>query len=129
VAVPSSQREAAYSIGATRWEVIRLGVLRYGRSGIFGAAILGLGRAVGETMAVTMVIGGTPGPYVIPTSLLKGGVTLSSLIATEFSEASGLHLSALFGLGLVLFLFALVINVLARLMVWRVFKVTGGSVE
>jgi phosphate transport system permease protein len=129
MAVPSSQREAAYSIGATRWEVVKLGVLRYGRSGIFGAAILGLGRAVGETMAVTMVIGGTPGPYVLPTSLLKGGVTLSSLIATEFGEATGLHLSALFGLGLVLFLFALVINVFARLMVWRVFKVTGGIGE
>ena len=129
MAVPSSQREAAYSIGATRWEVVKLGVLRYGRSGIFGAAILGLGRAVGETMAVTMVIGGTPGPYVLPTSLLKGGVTLSSLIASEFGDATGLHLSALFGLGLVLFLFALVINVFARLMVWRVFKVTGGIAE
>jgi phosphate transport system permease protein len=129
MAVPSSQREAAYSIGATKWEVVRLGVLKYGRSGIFGATILGLGRAVGETMAVTMVIGGVTGPSALPTSLLKGGQTLSSLIATEFGEAGGLHLSALLGLGLVLFLFALVINVFAQLMVSRVFKVTGGTVE
>src|SRR5437660_11978092 len=103
--------------------------MRYRRSGTFEGAILGIGRRVGDTMAVTMVIGGTPGPYVLPTSLLKGGVTLSSLIATEFGDATGIHLSALFGLGIVLFLFALVINVFARLMVWSVFKVSGGIVE
>src|SRR5690348_15832166 len=80
-------------------------------------------------MTVTMVIGGTPGPYVLPTSLFKAGVTLSSLIASEFGDATGLHLSALFGLGLVLFLFALAINIFARVMVWRVFQVTGAIAE
>ena len=131
MAVPSSQREAAYSIGATRWEVVRLGVLNYARSGIFGAAILGLGRAVGETMAVTMVIGNATGPTAIPTSLFKTGATLSSLIAATFNEAEPgtLNISALIGLGLVLFAFALIINVFAQLMVWRVLKVTSGRIE
>jgi phosphate transport system permease protein len=131
MAVPSSQREAAYSIGATRWEVVRTGVLGYARSGIFGATILGLGRAVGETMAVTMVIGNASGPAALPTSLFRQGATMASVIANEFSEAEAgsLHLSALIGIGLTLFLFALVINVFAQLMVWRVLKVRGGSVE
>jgi phosphate transport system permease protein len=129
MAVPSSQREAAYSIGATRWEVVRTGVLGYARSGIFGATILGLGRAVGETMAVTMVIGNAIGPAAVPTSLFKQGATLASVIANEFSEAESLHLSALIGIGLTLFLFALVINIFAQLMVWKVLKVRGGSVE
>jgi phosphate transport system permease protein len=131
MAVPSSQREAAYSIGATRWEVVRTAVLGYARSGIFGATILGLGRAVGETMAVTMVIGNAIGPAAVPTSLFKPGATMSSLIANEFSEADpgSLHLSALIGIGLTLFLFALVINVFAQLMVWKVLKVKGGSIE
>ncbi|NLE04870.1 MAG: phosphate ABC transporter permease subunit PstC, partial [Crenarchaeota archaeon] len=79
--VPDSIREGAYSIGATKWEVIRYWVLSYGRSGIFGAVILGLGRAVGETMAVTMVIGNTTGPHAMPSSLFNPGQTLSSLIA------------------------------------------------
>lgn len=131
LAVPNSQREAAYSLGATRWETVRIGVLNYSRSGIFGAAILGLGRAVGETMAVTMVIGNAIGPAAIPTSLLKAGQTLSSLIANEFNEAdpTTLHPAALIGLGLVLFMFALLINVFAQLLVWRVLKVKKGSVE
>ncbi len=131
MAVPSSQREAAYSIGATRWEVVRTGVLGYARSGIFGATILGLGRAVGETMAVTMVIGNALGPAALPTSLFRQGATMASVIANEFSEAEAgsLHLSALIGIGLTLFLFALVINVFAQLMVWKVLKVRGGSVE
>ena len=130
-AVPDSQREAAYSIGATRWETIRIGVLSYARSGIFGAAILGLGRAVGETMAVTMVIGNTVGPAALPTSLLKGGQTMASLNANEFNEAdpTSLHPSALIGVGLVLFLFALAINIFAQFLVWRVLKVKGGAVE
>jgi phosphate transport system permease protein len=128
MAVPSSQREAAYSIGATRWEVVRTGVLGYSRSGIFGATILGLGRAVGETMAVTMIIGNIPA---LPTSFFQHGATMASVIANEFSEAEpgSLHLSALIGIGLTLFLFALVINVFAQLMVWKVLKVRGGSVE
>jgi phosphate transport system permease protein len=129
--VPSSQREAAYSIGATRWEAVRMGVLSYSRSGIFGAAILGLGRAVGETMAVTMVIGNAIGPAALPTSLFKPGQTMASLIANEFAEAdpATLHPSALIGIGLVLLVFALAINVFAQLLVWRVLKVKAGTVE
>jgi len=131
MAVPDSLREAAYSLGATRWEAIRIGVLNYARSGLFGAAILGLGRAVGETMAVTMVIGNTIGAAALPTSLLKGGQTMASLIANEFNEADpvSLHPSALIGVGLVLFFFALAINVFARLLVSRVLRVKGGAVE
>src|SRR5437867_8697961 len=127
MAFPSSQREAAYSIGATRWEVVRIGVLNYSRSGIFGAAILGLGRAVGETMAVTMVIGNAIGPAAFPGSLFQSGQTLSSLIANEFGEANpgSLLLSSLIGLGLILFAFALIINVFAQLMVWKVLRVKG----
>jgi phosphate transport system permease protein len=130
-AVPSSQREAAYSIGATKWEVVRMGVLSYSRSGIFGAAILGLGRAVGETIAVTMVIGNAVGPGAVPTSLLQPGQTMASLIASEFNGADpgSLHISALIGVGLVLFAFALVINVFAQLMVRKVLRVKGGTVE
>lgn len=130
-AVPSSQREAAYSIGATRWEVMRLSVLSYARSGIFGATILGLGRAVGETIAVTMVIGNAIGPAALPTSLFKSGQTMASLIANEFNEAdpSTLQPSALIGLGLVLFFFALIINLSAQLLVSRVLKVRSGAVE
>ena len=117
-AVPNSQREAMYSLGATNWEVIRKSVLPYARSGIFGATILGLGRAVGETMAVTMVIGNAPR---ITPSLFSAGYTLSAVIANEFTEASSaLYLSALVELGLVLFFVALAINVFARFLVWRI---------
>ena len=130
-AVPSSQREAAYSIGATKWEVVRMGVLSYARSGIFGAAILGLGRAVGETIAVTLVIGNAVGPGAVPTSLFQPGQTMASLIASEFNGADpgSIHISALIGVGLVLFAFALIINVFAQLMVWKVLRVKGGAVE
>ncbi len=130
-AVPNAQREAAYSIGATRWEMTRISVLGYARSGIFGAAILGLGRAIGETMAVTMVIGNAIGPQAIPSSLFRPGQTMSSLIANEFNEAdpTSLHPAALIGVGLVLFMFAIAINVFAQLLVWRVLKIQGGSVE
>ena len=121
-AVPNSQREAMYSLGATNWEVIRRTVLPYARSGIFGATILGLGRAVGETMAVTMVIGNTPR---ITASLFSGGYTLSAVIANEFTEASSpLYLSALVEIGLVLFIVALTINVFARFLVWRITRGT-----
>jgi len=121
-AVPNSQREAMYSLGATNWEVIRRTVLPYARSGIFGATILGLGRAVGETMAVTMVIGNTPR---ITASLFSGGYTLSAVIANEFTEASSpLYLSALVEIGLVLFIVALTINVFARFLVWRLTRGT-----
>jgi phosphate transport system permease protein len=129
MAVPNSQREAAYSIGATKWEVVKIGVLSYARSGLFGAVILGLGRAVGETMAVTMVIGNAVGVAALPTSLFAPGQTMASLIANEFNEASGLHVEALIGVGLILFIFALLINIVAQLLVWRVLKVKGGAIE
>ena len=99
--VPDLQREAAYALGATRWEATRIAVLSYAKKGLFGAVILGLGRALGETMAVTMVIGNTPQ---IAASLFKPGYTLASVIANEFTEATtDLYLQALTGIGLVLF--------------------------
>lgn len=130
-AVPNSIREGAYSIGATRWEMIRNWVLSYGRSGLFGAVILGLGRAIGETMAVTMVIGNTVGPAAIPTSLFKGSQTMSSLIANGFLEATpaSLELPAYIGVGLLLLLLSLAINIIAEIMVSRVFKIKGGAIE
>jgi phosphate transport system permease protein len=129
-AVPDSIREGAYGIGATKWEVIRHWVLSYGRSGIFGAIILGLGRAVGETMAVTMVIGNAVGPNAMPHSLFQPGQTLPSLIANGFLEApSVIEKSAYVGAGLVLLLISLLINVVAHVMVTRVLKVKGGAVE
>lgn len=130
LAVPNSIREGAYSIGATRWEVVSKWVLSYGRSGIFGAIILGLGRAVGETLAVTMVIGNTVGPAAVPTSLLKGSQTMASLIASNVRDASSpLAFSAYIGVGLLLMILALAINVIAQLMVTRLLKVKGGAVE
>lgn len=118
LAVPRSQREAALALGATRWEMIRDAVLPYARSGIIGGIILGLGRALGETMAVTMLIGNRPE---ISASLFAPGYTMASLIANEFSEAtSDAHLSALMGVGAVLFAVTLVVNALARWLVWRV---------
>src|ERR1051326_2037914 len=117
-AVPNQQREAAQALGATRWEVIRLGVLRNARAGIAGAVILGLGRAVGETMAVTMVIGNRPE---IAKSLFAPGYTLASVIANEFSEATGdLYLSSLIEIGLALFIVTIIINALAQLLVWSI---------
>jgi len=131
LAVPNAQREAVYSLGGTKWEVIRVGVFSYVRSGLVAAAILGLGRAVGETMAVTMVIGNTIGAAAIPTSLIKGGQTMASLIANEFNEAdpTSLHPSALIGVGLALFAIALIINIAGQLLVMKVLKVKGGAVE
>ncbi len=130
-AVPNSVREGAYSIGATRWEVTRNWVLNYARSGLFGAVILGLGRAVGETIAVSMVIGNTIGPSALPTSLLKPGQTMSSLILNLFFEATPgtQEFSAILGVGLFLMILAFSINIIARLMVIRVLKVKGGAVE
>jgi phosphate transport system permease protein len=116
--VPQHQREAALALGATRWEMIRLGVLRNARAGIMGGIILGLGRALGETMAVTMVIGNRPE---IAKSLFAPGYTMASVLANEFSEATGdLNLSALIEIGLALFLVTIVVNALARLLVWSV---------
>lgn len=118
MAVPNSQREGVLALGATRWEMIRVGVLRNSRIGIVGAVMLGLGRALGETMAVTMVIGNHPN---ISKSLFAPANTLASVIAGEFTEATGdLYLSALIEIGLALFLVTIIVNAIARLMVWAV---------
>jgi phosphate transport system permease protein len=112
--VPGLQREAAYALGATRWEVTRIAVLSYAKKGLFGAVILGLGRALGETMAVTMVIGNSP-QFV--KSLFAPGSTLASVIANEFTEATtDIHTSALFEIGLVLLGVTVVVNALAQLL-------------
>lgn len=112
--VPGLQREAAYALGATRWEVTRIAVLSYAKRGLFGAVILGLGRALGETMAVTMLIGNAP---YIGWSLFAAGQTLASVVANEFTEATdNLYSSALFEVGLVLLGVTLVVNALARLL-------------
>ena len=112
--VPGLQREAAYALGATRWEVTRIAVLSYAKKGLFGAVILGLGRALGETMAVTMVIGNTPQ---IVKSLFAPGYTLASVIANEFNEATGdLYPSALFEIGLVLLGVTVIVNIIAQLL-------------
>ena len=117
-AVPGSQREAVLALGATRGEMIRMGVLRNARIGIVGSVILGLGRALGETMAVTMVIGNTPQ---IQRSLLSNGASMASVIANEYAEASSdLHLSALTEIGLALFVVTIIVNALARVLVWAV---------
>jgi phosphate transport system permease protein len=129
-AVPASQREAAYSLGATRWETVRTAIFPYAKSGLLGAAILGLGRAIGETILVTMIIGNTIGIAAIPTSLFSQSQTLASLIANEFNEASSsLQLSALIGLGAVLLILTIGINIGARLLVSRMVKVSAGARE
>ena len=118
LAVPNTQREAALALGATRWEAVTTAVLPYARSGIIGAVILGLGRALGETMAVTMLIGNR---HEITASLFSPGYTMAAAIANEFSEAVGdLHLSALAYVAFLLFLVTVVVNAGARLLIWRV---------
>jgi phosphate transport system permease protein len=120
-AVPDTQREAMLALGATRWETIRRAVLPYSRSGLVGAVILGRGRARGETMAVTMVIGNK---YTVTSSLFSPGTTIASKIAGEFGEAVGrTFVASLVELALVLFAVTLVINVVARLLVWRMTSV------
>jgi phosphate transport system permease protein len=116
--IPDTQREAALALGATRWEMIRLAVLPYGRRGVIGAVMLALGRALGETMAVTMVIGNRAD---IALSLFAPGSTMASVIANEFTEATyDLYVQALVEVGLVLLIVTMVVNILARLLVWRV---------
>ena len=125
-AVPASQREAALGLGATRWEAAWTAVVPYARSGILGAIILGLGRALGETMAVTMLIGNR---MEIAASLFAPGYTMAAVIANEFSEAtSDIHFAALTYVALVLFVVTVLVNALARLLIWRVSKgqVGGG---
>jgi phosphate ABC transporter permease protein PstC len=114
--VPGDHKEAALGLGATRWEMIRIAVLPYCRSGISGAAMLGLGRAIGETIAVTILVGDAP---VLGHHLFGQGYSLAAAIANEFGEAQELHRSALFAAGLVLFVLTLLVNVIARLLVMR----------
>jgi phosphate transport system permease protein len=117
-AVPSSLREGALGLGATPWEAVRVAVLPIARSGLVGATILGLGRALGETMAITMVIGNRAE---ISASLFAPSYTMASVIANEFTEATGqLYLSALAEVGLLLFVVTVLLNIVARLLVWRV---------
>jgi len=118
LAVPTSQREAALAMGATRWEAVRSAVLPYGRAGLIGAVILGLGRALGETMAVTMVIGNR---HDISVSLLQPAYTMAAAIANEFSEATtATYQSALMEVGLILFVVTVAVNAIARILIWRV---------
>jgi phosphate transport system permease protein len=126
LAVPPSQREAALALGATRWEAVVSAVVPYARSGIIGAIILGLGRALGETMAVTMLIGNR---NEIAASLFAPGYTMAAVIANEFTEAAtDIHYSALTYVALALFLVTVVVNAAARLLIWRVSRgrPTGG---
>jgi len=114
-AVPQSQREGAYALGATQWEAIRM-ALFYARAGIVGAVMLGFGRALGETMAVTMVIGNNPQ---ITWSLFAPQYTMAAVLANEFAEATNdLYLHALVEIGFVLFIITLIINVISRLFIW-----------
>ncbi len=124
-AVPNEQREAMFALGATRWETIRQSVLPYCRSGIIGAIILGLGRALGETMAVTMVIGNS---YKLTASLFSPGSTIASTIASQFDEAAaGVSVGSLVELALILFGVTLLVNVIARALVWRMTSVKAAK--
>src|SRR6185436_16218199 len=124
--VPMSQREAAYALGATKWEAIRA-ALFYARTGIIGSLILGFGRALGETMAVTMVIGNNPQ---ITPSLLKPQYTMAAVLANEFTEAADdLYLSALIEIGLVLFVITLIVNSLSRLLIWSMARTASVAAE
>ncbi len=122
--VPSEHKEAALALGATRWEMIRTAVLPYARPGITGGTMLGLGRALGETIAVVLVIGAAP---VIGNHLFAQGNTFAAVIASEFGEAQGIHISALFGAGLVLFVLTLIVNIIARWFVSRGAHGTRGT--
>jgi phosphate transport system permease protein len=123
LAVPDTQREAALALGATRWEAVITAILPYARSGIVGAVILGLGRALGETMAVTMLIGNR---HEIAASLFAPGYTMAAAIANEFTEAVGnMHLSALAYVAFLLFIVTVLVNAGARLLIWRVARGSG----
>ncbi len=126
-AVPNEQREAALALGATKWEMIRIAVLPYAKSGILGGIMLGLGRALGETMAVTMLIGNRPD--ILP-SLFAPAYSMAAVIANEFTEATyDLYLSALVEIGLILFGITLILNVFARLLVWSVARGPKGGIS
>jgi phosphate transport system permease protein len=125
LAVPGTQREAALALGATRWEAVITAVVPYARSGIIGAVILGLGRALGETMAVTMLIGNR---HEVAASLFAPGYTMAAAIANEFSEAVGdMHLSALAYVAFLLFVVTVLVNAGARLLIWRVARGSGAG--
>jgi phosphate transport system permease protein len=125
LAVPNNQREAALALGATRWEAVMSAILPYARSGILGAVILGLGRALGETMAVTMLIGNR---HEIAASLFAPGYTMAAVIANEFTEAAtDLHYSALTYVALLLFLLTVLVNAAARLLIWQVSRRKGAG--
>jgi phosphate transport system permease protein len=125
MAVPNTQREASLALGATRWEAVITTVVPYARSGIVGAVILGLGRALGETMAVTMLIGNR---HEIASSLFAPGYTMAAAIANEFSEAVGdMHLSALVYVAFLLFLVTVIVNAGARLLIWQVARGSGAG--
>jgi phosphate transport system permease protein len=130
-AVPQQQKEAAYMLGATKWEMFKLAIFPYSKTGLIGASILGLGRAVGETMAVTMLIGNATGPSAIPSSLFKPSQTMSSIIANQYNEASlvGLHIPALIGTALILLAIAICINIVAHILVTRMLKVKEGAIN
>lgn len=126
LAVPDSQREAALALGATRWEAVRTAIVPYAKSGIIGAVILGLGRALGETMAVTMLIGNR---HEIGASLFAPGYSMAAVIANEFAEAGigTLHAAALSYVALLLFGITVIMNAAARLLIWRVNRSRGGA--
>ncbi|MGI9566043.1 MAG: phosphate ABC transporter permease subunit PstC [Nitrosopumilus sp.] len=129
-AVPQQQKEAAYMLGATKWEMFKLAIFPYSKTGLIGASILGLGRAVGETMAVTMLIGNAFGPSAMPSSLFKPSQTLSSVIANQFNDASSdLHIAALMGAAILLLLIAISINIVAHILVTRMLKVREGVIN
>ena len=125
LAVPPVYKEAAYALGSTRWEAVSSVILSYGKTGILGGAILALGRAIGETMAVTMIIGNN---VTISPSLFSPGYTLASVIANEFTEATGnLYLSALMEIGFTLLIVSIFVNLIARLLIWSVSQNQPGS--
>lgn len=126
LAVPSGQREAALALGATRWEAVSTAIVPYAKSGIIGAVILGLGRALGETMAVTMLIGNR---HEVAASLFAPGYSMAAVIANEFADAAGgpIHESALIYMALLLFAVTVLVNAAARLLIWRVSKTRGGK--
>ncbi len=127
LAIPSNQREAALALGATRWEMISQVLIPYGLSGILGGVILGLGRALGETIAVTMVIGNNRD---LTASILHPGYTMASILANEFAEATDeLYRQSLIQIGLILFAITLILNLIARLLVWRVARRTSTEVR
>jgi phosphate transport system permease protein len=124
-AVPNSQREAALALGATKYEMMRTAVLPYARSGVVGAIMLGLGRALGETMAITMVIGNVP---TISLHLFSPAYTMASVLANEFSEASSdMQRSALLEVALLLFVIAILVNLLALLLIKRTARGLSGA--